>query len=139
MVGQVQNRVFVCGGRILDVEFVAVGGQGKGHVYGQVPGIAFFSIFTYVVQREVLSFAVRRVLRRPDSLVKSLQPAMQRVRAVVDRHVVHLAVQRELTFGDAIRVTSDGGAEIRIGFLQVAVEIVESEDDIFYVPGEVGN
>ena len=60
------------------------------------------------------------------------------VLAIVDGELVLDAVEREASFGDAIAVTADQRAEVRMWF-EVAVEIVEAEHHVVKLSIAIGN
>src|SRR5690606_25302436 len=63
---------------------------------------------------------------------------MKMVRSLVRRQRVLLPVERELSAGDAIRVPSDGRAEV-LGILEVFVRCCVAEDDVLALAVTVGH
>ena len=82
VIGEVHWRGFVGGSLIFDLQFALVC-KGVCHLGFQVPGIAFFTIFAGVGKDHTNALIVFKLLPAPEDLVKSLQPAMQRIHAVV--------------------------------------------------------
>ena len=72
MVGQVDDRVLVGCGGVVDLELVIVG-PGVHHGAGQVAGIAFLAVLAQVRELEALA---RTFLRFPYDFVEAAQPAV---------------------------------------------------------------
>src|SRR5437660_11272099 len=68
-------------------------------------------------------------LRFPHLLIKALQSAVERVRAMVLCQGVFLAVENELAVADAVGDAAGDGAEERMP-PQVTVEVVVTEHDV---------
>ena len=76
--------------------------------------------------------------RLPHSLVEALQASVQAVRTVILRQLVLDAVQNKPGVADSIGVAADECAKERV-VGEVAVQTVETEDDIRSFPLPVGH
>ena len=113
---------------VVDDQRVGVG-ERVGHRQLQRAGVALVAVLAG--QRELQRGAVGALdrRRRPHQLVEALEPAVQRVDAVVGGELVGLAVERERRAADAIAVAADDGAEVR-RVLHVVLDAVVAEDDV---------
>src|SRR6266850_1046112 len=136
MVGEIDDRVLIGRGGVVDSQFVLVG-QGVDHLGSQVSRKALFTIRAEVCQFHRLPMAAGNIFGRPQTFVESLQSAVQCVVAVVLRDVVSNAIQNEFSVCDAIGVaTYDGAEECFVG--QVAVQLVVAQDHIVELAASVG-
>src|SRR5437763_14920800 len=65
----------------------------------------------------------------PHNFIESFDAAVQVIFAVVDGQRVLATVEREAAFGDAIPITADDRAEVRVAF-QIPVKVIEAENNI---------
>ena len=128
MLREIEDGGFVRRGREIETQFVVVG-QRVERRDRQVAGKTFLAVLAQVPQLQGGSAGARDRLRIPNHLVKALDPAVQRIRPVVDRQRVGFAFERELASGDSIPVPADQTAEVRTA-LQITVERVVAEHDI---------
>src|SRR3546814_14492410 len=70
----------------------------------------------------------RNLGHRPKHLVETLLAAVERIGAVVDGHLIRLAVERELALGDAVGEPPHRAADI-LGLVEILLEIVVAERD----------
>ncbi len=129
VVGKVDRRGLVGGCRVLDLELVFVG-HGEGNAHRQVPRIAFLAVGAAVGHLDRYRVVGPEWLfGLPDDLVKPLDPAVQRVGAVVGGQRILVPAQGEFPLGDPVGHPSHRGAEV--GLLgEVSFQVIESEDDV---------
>ena len=84
---------------------------------------------------------VVHLLRRPHAGVEALLAAMEGVVVitVVEGHLIFLAVQVELTVGDAVAITTNEGGKIRLGRIDDVLNVVVSLNDIGTLSVLIGN
>lgn len=128
VVGEVDDGVFVCGGREVHAQGVFIG-EGVNRRDGEIAGVAFFAILGDIGQFQGRAFAGGDGLGVPEDLVEAFQAAVQGIDAVVNSAGVFLAVEGVLAFGDAVAEASDESAEIG-AFLEVASQIVIAQGDV---------
>ena len=125
MVGQVDHRILVGGGRVIEAQLVVVG-EGVADRGHQVPGIALLAVVALVLQLQRVAVGLDR---RPKALVEALVAAVQGVPAVVGGELVLLAVEGEARLADAVGIAAHhlAGEEV---VLEIAVQIVEAEHHV---------
>ena len=104
-------------------------GQSIRHAYIEPARIALLAIGADIAQRHGGLSAILDRADLPELLVETVQPAVQRVRAVVGRELKRLAVEPEARIGNAIGVAADRGAE-EAASAEIAGEIVMAEHDV---------
>src|SRR6185437_6689891 len=82
--------------------------------------------------------AIRRFLCLPHMPVESDRPAVQRVSPIVNRNLIRLPVDRELSQGDPVSKPSHDATEMRLFPVQVIVQLVESQHDVRNLAVPVG-
>ena len=137
MVSQAQHGVLVRCSGVFQFERVVIG-QGINSGDGQIAGVAFFAVFAQVMEFQGCGARSGANFRFPDDLIEALDAAMQRVRAVIGRERILLAVQRELTFCDTVAIAPHERAEVW-RLLQIAIQVVVPEHDISHFSVSVGN
>ena len=143
VVGQVDVGRLVGRGGVVHLQPVAVV-ERVDHGHRQRAGEAALAVGARAGQPHARrSSSVLTGCRRPDDLVEALEPAVQRVRAVVGVERVGDAVERELRAADAVAVAADDRAEVRVGLrvglARVAGDGVEAERDVGLAPAPVGH
>ncbi len=121
---------------ILDRQPVVLA-QRIGGVDRQRAGIAHLAVRADVAQRDVPRRTAAAVDDLPQLLVEACRAAVERVGAVVDRHLIRLAVEREPAPGDPVGEAPDGRAEI-LRVVEIVLEVVIAERDVGKVPGAIG-
>jgi hypothetical protein len=122
VVGEVEHRGFVGGGRVVDVQFVVVV-QAIGDLGVQVAGEAHFTVLGQIAQLHPTELVLDR-FGFPHPLVETLGAAMQRVGTIVERYLVAFAVEFKGAASQAIAEAPDGRAEKRRAAL-VALHVVK--------------
>ena len=135
MIGQINDGGFLARNVVGNFNRVVVR-EFVGDIHGQRAGIAFFAVRADVGKFHRDAVRQRDARCLPHFAAETNFPAMQRVRPVVDEKAIFLAVQREFSFGDAIRVAPDGRAEGRM-IASVAVEFVKTQNDVGALAGFV--
>ena len=135
MIRQVGDSGLVSGGVVGNLDGVFVS-QLVGNMRGQRAGIPFFA-----VHADVGKFHGRPVrhfdgFRLPYFSIEANFAAVQGIRPVVQKQRVFLAVKGELSLRDAIAVTADRGAEVRL-VTEIAVQLVKAEHDVSTLAGFV--
>src|SRR5208283_2346599 len=138
VIGEVQNGGLVGFRRVLDLELIR-SGECVGDVDGQCAGIALFAVGADIGEAHGLSLSIFRGRGLPNPAVKTDLTAMESIGRIVDVQVVFLAVERELAIGDAVAVAADCGAEVRMRVTFVALELVETKNDVAELAILVGN
>nr|WP_254453605.1 hypothetical protein [Siccirubricoccus sp. G192] len=111
VVGEVEHGRPAGAGLIVDRER-AIPCQRIAHRNPQRAGEALVAVRAEMREGQRTAARLRR--RLPQRPVEALRPAMQRIRRVVHRDPVVLALQREAAIGDAVGEAADGGAEIAV-------------------------
>ena len=105
------------------------------HARDDFAGEAHVAVFAHELERDVLPALVTTVIHLPPQApIEALRPTVERVGAVVRRHGVVLAAERELGAADAIGDAADDAAKVRPAGLAprvVVLRAVEAESDIY--------
>src|SRR5690606_11544464 len=117
------------GGAVLDAQLVVIV-EAVGDVRGEGAGEAHLAIGRYVAELDADRTILVARLGLPDLGVEAFWPAMQGVRTIVLRDLVGAAIELETPVGNAVAETADGGAEVDVAVLDIAVHIVEAEHDV---------
>ena len=123
VVGQVDYRSLVGSGSVFDYQSVCFVLQAIGHFYFQVAGEAFFAVGRCVVEDDGCRIGLYSI---PYACVEACGTTVQGVGAVVDGQLVFFAIQGELSFGNSVAVSSDGGVQEGFGTVDDAFNIVVS-------------
>src|SRR5690242_10040593 len=124
MVGEVDDRIFVGHGAIVDPQLVAR--QAIIDKCFEISGIPLLAILAEI--RQVQNVAVGR--GGPNAFVEACETTVKMVAVVVPRKLILDTVEREATISDAVRVTSNQRAEVA-RVVDVIFERVKTEDDVF--------
>src|SRR6476659_4242957 len=100
MVREIDHRVFVSRRGVVNLQVLAFERIADDRC--QLAGKALITIGTDVGQFD----SVRHLFSLPDNLVKSLGPAVKRIRGLDFRDLVGFAVERELATSDAVSVAA---------------------------------
>ena len=135
VVGEVNDRRPVCRCLVVDHQRVRIV-EAVGRIDGERAGIAFVAIAADIAQGDTRRCSLTGSDDLPNNLVEALGPAMERIGAVVHRHRIGLALQREPAARDAVGETSDGGAEI-LRLVEVLTDIGIAEQHVSHAPGTI--
>ena len=138
VVGQVQHCGLVCVSKIIDDQCI-VFGQSIGYLYVQVAGIAVFAIGACCGELDDLAVLL---IGFPNAVVESNRAtAMEAVGAIIDGQLICVAIESELTLGNAVAVTADEGTEVAAlrAILHVVGNVVMAETYVLHVAVLVGN
>ena len=139
---EVDRRGLVRRRLVLEDDLVVVGEE-VGDGGGEGAGEALLAVRAHAREHDALAALVGERLGVPDHLVEPDVAAVERVRPVVRRQLVGLAVELELGPADPIPVPADDGAEVRVGLAVgvggVARDRVEAEDDVVEVAVGIGD
>ena len=135
--GEGDRRGLVRGGVVVNAEFVQVI-QSVGDRHVQRPGVTLLAVGAGVFQNQPNMVFVFEGLSLPQSLVKSLEAAVQGVGRVVFAERVLLAVEREPAILDSISEASHNGAEIG-AFGKIAFQMLVTQHHISALAIPVGN
>src|SRR2546430_991588 len=132
MTGEIDDGVLVRCGPVFDLQLISIR-ERVDHSDREVAGITFFAILASISQSE--RRAVRNFQRPggPNNFIESFDAAVQVIFAVVDGQHVLMTVEGEAAFRDAIPITADDRAEVRIAF-QIRIEVIEAENNIVTLP-----
>ena len=97
-----------------------------GHLDIERAGIVLLAVGAGVGEPQTDVVAVVDLLGRPHPLVEPEVPAVQAVRVIVDRQLIGLVVEGELTLRDAVGIPSGDAAEVG-ALVHILVEVVEAE------------
>src|SRR6185436_3294415 len=105
VVSEIDDRFRIRRSAVVDSEFVLQ--QRVIDESAEIARVARFTISAQIEQMQDVSI----LGRTPHTFIKTVEAAMKMIDAVVLRQLIIDAVQRELSAGDAIRMTSDERAE----------------------------
>src|SRR5690348_3289907 len=137
MIGDIEDRVFIGGGGIIDAELVGFG-ERVNNAGGEIARIAFLAVLAEISEFEGFGGGSGDVLGGPDAFVEALSAAVKAVLAVILRQSIRFPVEFKFCVGDAVGITSGDGAEVG-GIVEIAVEIVVAEDDVSEFAVAVGH
>ena len=135
MAGQVDDGLLVGGCHVFDNQFVIVV-ESVDNRNLHFARVAFFTIGAHILQHECL---VVHLQGFPHLGVEAFLAAVERVGTIVDRQIVFLAVQLELTLANAVAVASDEGGEIGFRAVYHALDGVVTLNHIAHVAVFVGH
>ncbi len=128
VVGEVEHRRFVGAGLVVDVQFVFVV-EAVGDLGFQVAGEAHLTVLGQVGEGHADRVLAFDLLGLPHMLVETLGAAMQRVGAIVERHLVALAVEFKGTAGQAIAEAPDGCTK-KCSAALIALHVIEAQHHV---------
>ena len=131
MIGKIYNSSFVGGCTVFDDQCIFLFFESISHFYFQISGESLFSVGRYIVEDDR---AFVYLVGIPHTCMKTGRSSVQGVGAVVDCQRVLFGVEGEFPFGDAVTITTDGGAEEWFGTIYYMVYAVVSEDNVGIFP-----
>ncbi len=114
VIGQIQDRVLIGGGKVLDLERMRF--QRIADPRGQGAGKTLIAILADQGELHPMG----NFMPLPQQLVEAYDSPVQGVDAVVCRKLIALAVQAKGGMGDAVAVAPDDGSEVAFGIGGVA-------------------
>src|SRR6266700_4038821 len=132
MAGQVDDRVTVRARGVIDPQLI-LAGQSVDHSDFQISRIPLLSVFAEVIELQSRSSVLRAVRRFPNNFVESLVATVEMVFTVVPGQDVGHAPQLEFTQSNAVRITSDDAAKVKL-VIDVTADSVISQHHIGAVP-----
>src|SRR5208282_4137621 len=137
VVCEIHRRGLIRLGGVFQLQFVGVG-ESVSYRDRQVPRKTFIAVGAQVAEANRGGVGRRHRLSFPDDAVQALFSAVQAIRRIVNLQRVLFSVQRELTFGNPVGDSPDGGSNPGMSS-HVALKLVESQDDVGRFSGAVGN
>src|ERR1700749_5220234 len=98
--------------------------QGVGHLHGQLPRVAFFSVPAQILKIQCRAVRAFPFCGGPESLIKALLTAMYMVALAVSGELIESPLEMKAPGGDPICVSADGSPEARVRS-QVLPKLVE--------------
>ena len=108
MIGKIYNSSFVGGSTVFDDQCIFLFFESISHFYFQISGESLFSVGRYVIEDDRVFVYLVGI---PHTCMKTGRSSVQGVGAVVDCQRVLFGVEGEFPFGDAVAITTDGGAQ----------------------------
>src|SRR5208337_2375889 len=137
VVREVDGRVLVRFRAIVQLEFVGVR-QRVGDRNIQIAREILLAVLAEVRKPNGRCSHAGKNFRLPDLAIKPDLSAVQRVWPVVERKGVLLAIQGEMSLGDAIGVAPDGGPEKGL-IAQIALQVAETQHHIAGLAAVIGH
>ena len=135
MLGQVHRSGFVCGGCIVDLQFIG-SGECIDYADRQIAGIAFFAIPAQVAESKAA--VACQLFCFPYYFVVSFDTAMEAIAIVVCRKLILFPFQCKGCMGNTVSIAADECTKIGVAFLEVAAETAKTQYHIALIAVFVG-
>src|SRR5262245_29540494 len=125
MVRQIENGCFVVVRAVLNLKLVTIS-PAVANRDPEIARITFLFVFTEIGKGYPRNAGRQRAFAGPNDFIKALQTTMEMVPIVIRCQRISLAVERELSFRDAIAVAADNWTNVR-SVLFISRHIVVAE------------